>query len=211
MPDFPASEFDEWASSYDRVVLSGQGFPFEGYADLLARMVELAEPRPGLTVLDLGTGTGNLAALFNEMGCEVWGTDFSPEMLKIARVKVPEAKFIFHDLHDPLTRELQRSFNVITSVLVMHHFDLVEKIRIIQPLLACLAPEGRLIIGDISFCEEFAKEKARLDLGTDWEEEFYWNAKNDLPALKKLGVQVKYIQLSGYLGVYLIQNNPPAV
>ena len=94
---FPASEFDDWAENYDNSI-SMDRFPFQGYQEVLRRIITLARPRPGLTVLDLGTGTGNLAMLFARAGCELWCSDFSEAMLAKGREKLPGAHFILHDL-----------------------------------------------------------------------------------------------------------------
>ena len=53
----------------------------------------LAEIPPGATVLDAGCGTGRHAAFLAERGHDVIGVDSSPEMLAVARVKVPSARF----------------------------------------------------------------------------------------------------------------------
>lgn len=47
-------------------------------------------------VLDLCTGTGDIAAILNK-NCEVIGVDFSPKMLAIARKKNPNIRFIEGD------------------------------------------------------------------------------------------------------------------
>lgn len=45
----------------------------------------------GRRVLDVGCGTGRLAAALAEReSCKVWGVDRSPEMLEAARARVPE-------------------------------------------------------------------------------------------------------------------------
>jgi len=50
-------------------------------------------------VLDVGCGTGIPSAKFLfERGCEVVGIDFSAEMLKMARVNVPQVRFIEKDM-----------------------------------------------------------------------------------------------------------------
>ena len=86
--------FDAWAADYDLGVASEEGFPFAGYERVLGRVVQLAalqptSAQPPLRVLDLGTGTGNLAARFTALGAEVWGLDFSSQMLLKAKEKRP--------------------------------------------------------------------------------------------------------------------------
>jgi demethylmenaquinone methyltransferase / 2-methoxy-6-polyprenyl-1,4-benzoquinol methylase len=54
-----------------------------------ARAADLARVRPGDRVLDVATGTGDLAIELRRRGCEVVGSDFSEEMLARAREKEP--------------------------------------------------------------------------------------------------------------------------
>ncbi|MGZ6346323.1 MAG: class I SAM-dependent methyltransferase, partial [Anaerolineales bacterium] len=85
---FPCSEFDDWAETYDFSVSNNQ-FPFTGYKTLLEKIVKLADVKPRMRVLDLGTGTGNLAIRFARSNCDLWCTDFSSGMLEKARQKIP--------------------------------------------------------------------------------------------------------------------------
>jgi demethylmenaquinone methyltransferase/2-methoxy-6-polyprenyl-1,4-benzoquinol methylase len=55
-----------------------------------ARAADLAQVRPGDRVLDVATGTGDLAVELRRRGCEVVGSDFSEEMLARARAKEPD-------------------------------------------------------------------------------------------------------------------------
>jgi demethylmenaquinone methyltransferase / 2-methoxy-6-polyprenyl-1,4-benzoquinol methylase len=55
-----------------------------------ARAADLAQVRPGDRVLDVATGTGDLAVELRRRGCEVVGSDFSEEMLARARTKEPD-------------------------------------------------------------------------------------------------------------------------
>ena len=57
------------------------------------RAVDLAEVGPGAKVLDVATGTGDLAIEAASRGAEVIGTDFSEGMLERARVKAPGIRF----------------------------------------------------------------------------------------------------------------------
>jgi len=58
-----------------------------------ARAVDLAAVGPGSRVLDVATGTGDLAIELARRGCEVVGSDFSEEMLVHARAKAPQLRF----------------------------------------------------------------------------------------------------------------------
>jgi len=201
---FPPSEFDRWAEAYDRSVTTDQ-FPFHGYQRLLEMVVALAEAKPGLSILDLGTGTGNLAFRFAALGCDLWCSDFSAPMLEKARRKLPAAHFILHDLHLPLPSDLAGPFDRIVSAYVFHHFELDEKIRIVRSLvLERLGPGGRLVIGDIAFPDTAAREKMKIDAGDEWENEFYWLADESVSALQKAGIQAEYIQVSVCAAVFVL-------
>src|SRR5918912_820462 len=53
------------------------------------RAADLAAVGPGSRVLDVATGTGDLAIELARRGCDVVGTDFSEQMLERARDKAP--------------------------------------------------------------------------------------------------------------------------
>ena len=85
--------FDRIAGVYDRmnsVMTAGLHHRWR------ARAADLAEVGPGSRVLDVATGTGDLAielASRVEPGGEVVGSDFSERMLELARVKAPGLVF----------------------------------------------------------------------------------------------------------------------
>ncbi len=203
---FPASDFDDWAATYDQSVSGWQAFPFTGYEEVLGTILRLAEPRPGLSVLDLGTGTGNLALPFARAGCDLWCTDFSEPLLAKAREKLPEAHFALHDLRADFPSELNRSFDRIVSAYVFHHFPLDEKVRILQSLITHhLSPNGRILIGDIAFPNQAAREQVKAEAGEEWEDEFYWLVSESIPALENAGFKVEYVQVSVCAGIFLFQ------
>jgi SAM-dependent methyltransferase len=53
-----------------------------------------------LSVLDVGCGTGVLAAAMTEAGFTAVGVDVSPEMLQVARASFPKIEFICADMQD---------------------------------------------------------------------------------------------------------------
>ena len=59
-------------------------------------------PSPPARVADLGCGTGTLTRLLTDEGYSVDGLDFSEEMIRRARAKVPEAQFVVGDAANPV-------------------------------------------------------------------------------------------------------------
>lgn len=49
-------------------------------------------------VLDLGCASGYQSKMLCDLGLEVTGLDLSPEMIKVARRRVPEARFVVGDM-----------------------------------------------------------------------------------------------------------------
>jgi putative AdoMet-dependent methyltransferase len=202
---FPGSDFDDWAASYDTSVAIDQ-FPFYGYQEVLGKTFALSGARPGYSVLDLGTGTGSLALLFARAGCDLWCTDFSRPMLDQAREKLPTAHFLLHDLRTGLPPAFNRKFDRIVSAYVFHHFMLEEKIRILRSLVSHhLLPNGFIIIADISFPDAAAMFRLKSALGDEWDDEFYWLADESLPALQRIGLQADYVQASPCAGIFTIR------
>ena len=81
-----ARHFDSIASGYARTMAPS-------LRPVAAEVVRRARLRPGESVLDIGTGTGNAAALARGEGRQVCGIDAAPAMLEIARAEIPDVTF----------------------------------------------------------------------------------------------------------------------
>jgi len=203
---FPPGDFDPWAKSYDQDVQSQSQFPFDGYERVLETIVTLAKPQAGHSVLDLGTGTGNLAVRFGERGCELWCADFSEAMLEKAREKLPRAHFVLADLRSDWPKELNRRFDRIVSAYVFHHLELDAKVRVCRELVTQrLGPGGKLVIGDLSFPDAGTMNEYAKSIGDLWEEEFFWLADKSIRTLGNVGLKVVYQQVSACAGIYSIE------
>ncbi len=208
IPDdpFSPSEFDPWAENYDHDVATERQFPFAGYEQALDTAVKLAAAEAGMAVIDLGTGTGNLALRFAALGCELWCTDFSEAMLAKARGKLPNAHFVPHDLRTRWPAELDRRFDRIVSGYVFHHFEVDKKVELCRELSRQrLLPGGKLIIADLSFPNRKLMRMYAESVREVWEEEPYWLADEALAALTNAGLRTTYIQVGPCAGVYAIQ------
>jgi ubiquinone/menaquinone biosynthesis C-methylase UbiE len=95
----------------------------------------------GQRVLDVGCGTGRLAAALSERST-VWGIDASPEMLAVARRRVPaNVRLKLARAESPPFKEAW--FDRVTYWLVVHLLDRPEAFRAAWRVLA---PGGRACI-----------------------------------------------------------------
>jgi putative AdoMet-dependent methyltransferase len=204
--------FNTWAANYDQSLAAGTApISFEGYEDVLAETVVQAKVAPGMNVLDLGTGTGNLAAHFIAAGCDVWGMDFSENMLAKAQEKLSSLHTVLADLRDETwPQSLTRHFDRIVSAYVWHDFDLAYKMRLLKRLSGqYLASQGRVVIADIAYPDQAARTQAGAYWGRLWSKaEHYWAADETIAACKANGLGCTYQQVSSCAGVFVIEIAP---
>ena len=166
-----------------------------------------ASAQCGMEVLDLGVGTGNLAARFTALGCGIWGIDFSAEMLAKAIEKLPQAVLVQADLLSDWPTEPDHRFDRIVAAYVLHEFDLSTKVKLLQRLTERhLAVKGHIVVGDIAFPTSGARDLARRKCADLWdEEEYYWAADEATDTCESAGLQVRYKQISSCGGVFVIE------
>ena len=116
------------------------------------RLIQQANIRPGMRVLDLGCGTGTLTILTKKThpNADVVGLDGDQAVLKIARSKAYQA-----DVNITLDHGMafqmpypDNSFDRVLSSLVIHHLSTENKQRAMQEIYRVLRPGGELHIVD---------------------------------------------------------------
>lgn len=199
--------FDDWAEGYDPSIQAKDDFPFGGYEQVLDQITQSSAAKSGMSVLDLGIGTGNLAAKFASLGCELWGIDFSAEMLAKAQKLLPQASLIQADLLGEWPIDLSQRFDRIVSAYVLHEFELATQVKLLQRLAGrYLAPQGRILIGDVSFPTVVARAAARGKWASSWDDgEHYLAAEEFVQACQKVGLRAAYQQVSACGGVFVIK------
>jgi trans-aconitate methyltransferase len=105
-----------------------------------ASLIELLAPRPGERILDLGCGTGHLAARIAEAGADVVGIDSSASMVEEARRLYPGIRFEVADARD---FSLDAPFDAVFSNAVLHWVK--EPEAVVACVRKALGPGGRFV------------------------------------------------------------------
>lgn len=200
--------FDLWSDNYDsQVEISDEEnvYPFAGYKKVLSTVYEKVRKQNPKNILDIGFGTGILAKKLYDDGYNIYGIDFSNEMLKKAKQKMPNAELLQFDFTDGLPKEFeQKQFDVILSTYAIHHIDDEAKKLYILKLLKSLNPKGILIFGDVAFETEKDMEAARKKDYEEWDDEEYYLIAERFnlwfPYLKTDFIKISYC--SGVFTIY---------
>ena len=80
------------------------------------RLVRLSGARPGIRVLDLATGTGDIAYLLQARGAKVFGLDLTRRMIELAVAKEPTSKRVWFLVGDMTTLPFpSAAFDIVTT------------------------------------------------------------------------------------------------
>jgi ubiquinone/menaquinone biosynthesis C-methylase UbiE len=137
--------YAQWAPSYDE--------PGNALLEVEGPVVrEILAALPAGVALDAACGTGRHAAYLASLGHRVIGVDVVPDMLELARAKVPGGAFHEGDLHDlPVAND---SVDVVVCAIAVSHVRelasvLAEFARVLRPGGHLVLSDSRGLIGDI--------------------------------------------------------------
>lgn len=143
--------FSEIATSYDRLnhLLS---FNLDRW--WRRKLARLADSKPGAFVLDLCTGTGDVALSLARRGAEqVIGVDLSDQMLKLSRAKLKKKRLesrVFLLKADALNLPFKDEvFDVVTLGFGLR--NLLERERAVSEMVRVLKRGGRVLVLEFSF------------------------------------------------------------
>lgn len=116
------------------------------------QLVEQARLAPGMTVVDLGCGTGTLALLIKraQPTTRVIGVDIDAKILGIARAKIAAAG-VEVELRRGVLPEVglePGSVDRVLTTLVLHHLTSDEKVAALRAAHTALRADGELHVAD---------------------------------------------------------------
>ena len=167
-------DFDEysWLENYDERM---RGLERLRYDETLSEVVRISGAKPGDLILDIATGTGNLAVKFLERGCQVIGLDPSAKLLKMAEQKAAKwgGHFQIQLCKNPFLEVPfpKQTFNAIASTYSIHHITDDAKRLSVREMKRVLKPNGWVIMGDVMFKDAADKSRALAEY-PDMEDEY---------------------------------------
>ena len=131
--------------------------------------------RPGARILELGCGSGCVAAHLGRMGYRVTGVDGHPSLLEVARARAPEQTWLLRDLAlaggvGELPSDSLAPFDVVALFDVLEHLE--DPVSALDGALSRAKPGG-LVVGTVpalmslwSSIDEHAGHKVRYSRAT---------------------------------------------
>ena len=161
----------------------------------------------GEGILDIGVGTGNLANRFYNLGYDIVGVDQSRDMLEVAKSKNPGLKVRLGEFMKlPFEK---KSFKAIVSTYAFHHLEEKEKELALEEMIRVLSDDGVIVIGDLMFESEEARNKLYATLNNDEklaiEDEYYSHVDQLEGYVQNYGKQMERIQIDRFCWVVIIR------
>ena len=106
-------------------------------------------PKKGMSILDVGCGTGSYLEFYKRFQCNLFGIDPSPAMLEIAKERLGQGA----DLYQGSAADMpypDHSFDLIVSMLVLHEIDHELRLAVIDEIKRVLNPSGKILLIDFN-------------------------------------------------------------
>jgi len=203
-------DFDNWADTYDQSIRRPGGVLefYKNYDQVLRTVYKLAgQGRSPGKVLDIGCGTGNLGGLFLEGGYQVVGLDQSINMLITCKKKYPQMLLRQGEfLKLPFEAG---SFDTLVTTYAFHHLKEEEKVLALLEMKRVLKEGGRLIIGDLMFLDQGAKDNFCKGLEPEGleevDDEYYSHIDLLETYVKSMGMTLTYEPVDDLIYLVTIQ------
>lgn len=106
-------------------------------------------PKAGMTILDVGCGTGSYLEVYQRYDCSLYGIDTSPAMLEIAKQRLDEEVELYLGSAAEMPYRSQ-SFDLVVSMLVMHEIEHSLRLAVLDEIKRVLKDNGRILLIDFN-------------------------------------------------------------
>jgi len=133
--------------------------PYRNYAGMYDRLfdsmnkglkvvgIRMFRPSEGMSILDVGCGTGSHLELYQRYKCNLYGIDLSPSMLGIARERLGDTAQL--DLGDATDMPYEDGkFDLVISMLSLHEMSPQTRSGVLNEIKRVLKPDGRVLLID---------------------------------------------------------------
>lgn len=111
--------------------------------------IRLFRPAKGMSVLDVGCGTGTHLALYQRYECKLFGIDASPSMLAVARARLGDSARL--ELGDASCMPFEnQTFDLILSMLALHEMPPPTQAAVLSEIKRVLKDDGHIVLIDFS-------------------------------------------------------------
>lgn len=146
--------FDAYAEKYDLWFDTPLG---KYVADAEKRLIlDLAAPKKGEKMLDVGIGTGFFAREFLKRGADITGIDVSPKMLDVARKKGFKDVSAGDAVNIPFPDAV---FDLVVSITALEFIR--EPRRAVSEMMRVCKKEGRVVVGTLGAKSLWAHKRRR--------------------------------------------------
>jgi putative AdoMet-dependent methyltransferase len=195
--------FDKWVHSYDASV-SGQDPEYRDVFEKYDEILSAVAKKSFGTVVEFGTGTGNLTAKLVEAGHLVIGIEPNEAMRNVTAKRFPDLLLVDGDLLD---FEIPHKVDTFVSSYVFHHLKDYDKEKALSTYANILPVGGKIVFADTVFTSEEAKqaqiskERARgfNNVADDLEREYYTTIPVLTQAFENAGFTVLFEQLNDFV------------
>jgi ubiquinone/menaquinone biosynthesis C-methylase UbiE len=109
--------------------------------------IRMFRPTKGMSILDVGCGTGSHLELYQRYKCNLYGLDLSPSMLNVARERLGDtAQLNLGDATDMPYED--NKFDLVISMLSLHEMPPETRSAVLDEIKRVLKNDGRILLID---------------------------------------------------------------
>jgi ubiquinone/menaquinone biosynthesis C-methylase UbiE len=111
--------------------------------------LRMFRPKEGMSILDVGCGTGSYLDFYKRYKCNLYGIDTSPAMMELAQQRLGDAAELYLGSATEMPYPDQ-TFNLVVSMLVIHEMGHPIRLAVLDEIKRVLKPDGRILLIDFN-------------------------------------------------------------